>query len=295
MTADTEYPRAIEVEARGKVNFGLRVAARRGDGFHEIDTVFARLDLADRLRVELVDETGVHGVVHDERDRSTSGERLPDMDSDNLAWRAADAWLRATGASHGVRIELWKHLPVAAGLGGGSSDAGAVLRALGRLAPSGEVDLARLGAVLGSDVPFFVSDAASQRGRGRGERLRPFDLVPRWLVLVNPGTPVFVGDAYGAVMSFGPPIDWGAFAEAWNGGATPRWRNDLQPGVFSLAPSVREAWTALRQAGLEAPLLSGSGGTCFAIAADEDDALRVQRSLASERPDWWVRAARAPL
>ena len=287
---------AVDAFAPGKVNLGLRVAARRGDGFHEIDTLFARLDYGDRVRVRLEDEPGVRGVVHDERQAAPTTEvPLPAMTPDNLAWRAADAWLRATGAEHGAHVELWKRLPVAAGLGGGSSDAGAVLRALTQLAPADGTDVIEVASELGSDVPFFASGRASARGRGRGERLRPFDLPPRWLVLVNPGVPVPVADAYRALVGFGPPVDWQAFEAAWRQGIAPRWRNDLQPGVFGLAPEVRAAWSTLREAGLGAALLSGSGATCFALAEDEAQALRTADEIAAARPGWWVRAVRAPV
>lgn len=286
---------AVEVAAPGKVNLGLRVAARRGDGFHEIDTVFARLDHGDRLRVRLEPAAGVHGIVHDERGGPPSDAALPPMTADNLAWRAADAWLRASGATIGVHVELWKRLPVAAGLGGGSSDAGAVLRALAQLLPSSGTEVETVAAELGSDVPFFASGRASARGRGRGERLRPFDLPARWLVLVNPGTPVAVADAYRALVGFGPPVDWDAVEAAWRQGAAPRWRNDLQHGVFGFAPEVRTAWSSLREAGLAAPLLSGSGASCFALADDEAHARRCAGEIAAARPDWWVRAAQAPV
>jgi 4-diphosphocytidyl-2-C-methyl-D-erythritol kinase len=283
---------AVRVVAPGKVNLGLRVAARRGDGFHEIDTVFAALDVGDLLRVERSAEDGVAGAVLDER--GTAGGDLPGMDPGNLAWRAADAWLRESGAPGGGRIELRKRLPVAAGLGGGSSDAATVLRALGALEPERAVDPVRLGARLGSDVPFFAAGVASARGRGRGERLRTFDLPPRWLVLVNPGVPVPVAHAYARLGGFGPPVDWEALANAWRAGEAPRWRNDLQTGVFADEPEVRAAWRALADAELAAPLLSGSGGTCFALAPDEDGAHRAAAWIAAQRPGWWVRAARAP-
>ncbi len=293
--SDPVVPRTATVAAPGKVNLGLRVAARRGDGFHEIDTVFAALDVGDLLRVERSAEVGVSGVVRDERGAAATGETLPGMDEGNLAWRAADAWLRESGASGGVRIELRKRLPVAAGLGGGSSDAAAVLRALAALDPERSVDPVRLGAQLGSDVPFFAAGVASARGRGRGERLRPFELPPRWLVLVNPGVAVPVARAYARLGGFGPPVEWEALVDAWCSGRAPRWRNDLQAGVFASEPGVRAAWASLADAGLEAPLLSGSGGTCFAVAPDEDRAREAAERIATQRPDWWVRAARAPL
>lgn len=286
---------AVSVGAPGKVNLGLRVAARRGDGYHEIDTVFAALNVGDTVRVARVDAPGVRGVVLDRREGAGATEALPGMAPGNLAWRAADAWLRATGAGGGVHVELVKRLPVAAGLGGGSSDAAAVLRALAALEPGTSVNVSALAATLGSDVPFFAAGAASARGRGRGERLRPFELPPRWLVLLNPGVGVPVAEAYGRLGGFGPPVAWDDVARAWCEGEAPRWRNDLQPGVFAAEPAVRGAWTALRDAGLDAPLLSGSGATCFALASDEAHARRAAAELAAARPDAWVAAVQAPV
>lgn len=282
---------AVVVGAPGKVNLGLRVAARRGDGYHELDTLFATVDVADELRLERT-AAGVAGEVEVDPGAGGHGE-VPPIGADNLAARAAVAWLRAASADGGVRISLRKALPVAAGLGGGSSDAGAVLRAMARLWP-GEADAVALAAELGADVPFFAAGVAAARGRGRGERLAPLELPPRWLVLANPRVPVPVGEAYAALAAFGPPLDRSAILDAWSEGGAPPWRNDLQPGVMRRFPEVRVAWRALADAGLQAPLLSGSGATCFALARDEAHARAAATELAARNPGWWVRAARAP-
>lgn len=289
--AERPAPDAVLVGAPGKVNLGLRVAARRGDGHHELDTLFATIDVADELRVERT-ASGVVGDVEIEPAAGAGGE-VPPIGPDNLAGRAASAWLRAASAEGGVKLVLRKVLPVAAGLGGGSSDAGAVLRAMARLWP-GEADPLALAAELGSDVPFFAAGVGAARGRGRGERLAPLELPPRWLVLANPRVPVPVREAYAALTTFGPPLDRSAILAAWSGGGAPRWRNDLQPGVLRRFPEVRAAWRALGDAGLDAPLLSGSGSTCFGLARDERHARAAADELAAREPGWWVRAARAP-
>jgi 4-diphosphocytidyl-2-C-methyl-D-erythritol kinase len=282
---------AVVVGAPGKVNLGLRVAALRGDGYHELDTLFATIDLADELRVERT-AAGVSGEVEVDPQAGAVGE-VPPIGPDNLAARAAAAWLRAAALDGGVRIALRKTLPVAAGLGGGSSDAGAVLRAMARLWPA-DADPVAVAAELGSDVPFFAAGVAAARGRGRGERLTPLELPPRWLVLANPRLPVPVGQAYAALTAFGPPLERSAILDAWRAGGAPPWRNDLQPGVLRRFPEVRAAWRALADAGLDAPLLSGSGATCFALARDEGQARAAAAELAARHPGWWVRAARAP-
>jgi 4-diphosphocytidyl-2-C-methyl-D-erythritol kinase len=291
---DAEPPPAVRVAAPGKLNLGLRVAARRGDGYHEIDTLFVTVTEADRLRVARragSDGAPVDGTVR--RAGDASGAEVPDRFEENLAARAAAAWLAAARAPGGIWIDLDKRLPVAAGLGGGSSDAGAVLRAMARLVPA-ELDVTRLARELGSDVPFFAAGLPAARGRGRGERLTARDLPPRWLVLLNPGVPVSAAQAYRALGGFGPPLDWEAIEGAWRDGDRPPWRNDLQPGVMSAHAEVRRALAALREEGLTAPLLSGSGATCFALADDEAAARASVARLRAAWPEAWVRAVRAP-
>ncbi len=291
----------IRAVAPAKVNLGLRVAALRGDGYHQIDTLFAALDLHDDLHLRIEPMAGttpeVAGTIR--TDDPFVAAALPPMDATNLAVRAARAWLEASGARLDVRIELVKRIPVAAGLGGGSSDAGAVLRALeGAPHPDAaeRVDGAALAKRLGSDVPFFRSGLAAARGRGRGERLAERPLAPpRPLVLANPGVPVPVARAYEALGGYGPPIDWEALTRAWRDGATPPLRNDLQHGVFRIEPEVRAAWSALAEAGGRRSTLSGSGGTSFALADDAAHAARIADQLRTARPDWWVRTATAPV
>lgn len=291
---------SITVAAPGKVNLGLRVAARRGDGYHELDTIFAAISLRDDVTVTL-DGHGVYGSVEDARAVKTE-ESLPGMTSGNLAWNAARAWLDAASATPeeeqpplpgGICIDLVKRIPIAAGLGGGSSDAAAVLRALDALQP-GRVDVMRLARDLGSDVPFFVAGHPAARGRGRGERLTPIELPSRWLVLHNPGVSIPVREAYGALAAFGPPLDHDAMREAWQGGTSLRLRNDLQPGVSGMHPQVREALRALREVGLQAPTLSGSGATCFGVAVSEEEAHEAAQHLAASRPEAFTSVATAP-
>jgi len=291
---------SLTVTAPGKVNLGLRVAARRVDGFQELDTIFATISLHDDVTVALGGE-GVHGNVEDARAIKTE-EALPGMTEGNLAWRAADAWLRAAREAAnegdapiptGVRIDLVKRIPIAAGLGGGSSDAAAVLRALDALQP-GRVDVMRVARELGSDVPFFVAGYPSARGRGRGERLTPVELPSRWLVLHNPGISVPVREAYASLAAFGPPLDHEAMQDAWRSGASLRLRNDLQPGVTGAYPEVRDALNALREVGLEAPTLSGSGATCFGVAPSEDAAHDAAGRLMAMRPGAFTSVVGSP-
>ncbi|ADI14113.1 4-diphosphocytidyl-2C-methyl-D-erythritolkinase [Truepera radiovictrix DSM 17093] len=271
----------VQLTAHAKVNLGLSLLGRRGDGFHEIDTVMVRLDLGDQLTVAL----GAPGVR-----LRVAGAELGIPPEENLVYRAAEAYLGACSSACGVDLTLVKHLPAAAGLGGGSSDAGATLRALAQLRPAA-VDLAALAAALGSDVPFFARDLPAARATGRGEVLTPLELPPLHLVLANPGVAVSARDAYGYVARYGGPLDVPALV-AGLARYEPDYPNDLEPGVIARVPVVGEVLAALRGAGLRGVRMSGSGSTCFGLATSAAAAARAAADLARAHPAWWVRAAK---
>jgi len=169
---------AVRIAAPAKVNLFLRVFDRRPDGYHALETLFQAIDLADEVRLERVD-AGVELVV--------VGADLGPSE-ENLAHRAASALLSAARVSGGVRIELTKRIPAGAGLGGGSSDAAAVLKGVAVLyeIPTGEGLLRGIAARLGSDVPFFLGRSPLAAGRDRGDVLEPFEpLEEMSLVLVS--------------------------------------------------------------------------------------------------------------
>ncbi|MBI2461374.1 MAG: 4-(cytidine 5'-diphospho)-2-C-methyl-D-erythritol kinase [Candidatus Rokubacteria bacterium] len=175
-------PRSLVLRASAKVNLALEVLGRRPDGYHEIATVLQAIDLSDRLVLEDAD-----GGIELRCDTPA----IP-TDRQNLAWRAADLLRRAAGVARGVRIRLWKRIPVAAGLGGGSSDGAAVLYGCNRLWRLGwdTARLATLATELGMDVPFFLRGGRAL-ATGRGEILRPLPPAPGLtLVIVNPGVPL---------------------------------------------------------------------------------------------------------
>lgn len=271
------------VKAHAKVNLGLSVLAKRGDGYHEVDTLMARISLHDDVRLEPI-ASGIELEVH--------GEGVP-ADGTNLAYQAAERYLEAAEAPGGVRLTLEKRIPVAAGLGGGSSDAAAVLRALADLYPS-EVDLLELAKTLGADVPFFVQDVPAARARGRGEKLTPVTLPALHLLLANPGFAVSTKEAYAALQTFSPRLDLERLLTRLREGAEPGYLNALQPGVLALKPAIREVLTALRELGLRGVLMSGSGATCFGLARSEADAVRLAEELQRTHPGWWVAVASAP-
>ncbi|MBX3140070.1 MAG: hypothetical protein KF875_04925 [Trueperaceae bacterium] len=284
--------------AHAKVNLGLAVIALRGDGYHELETVMAKVGLADELHIGVAEGAGSgRDAVHLTVDVAPG---LPGSDAvgpaeDNLAVRAAEAYLGERRASDpgaprvAIDLHLAKRIPVAAGLGGGSADAGAVLRALAERLPAG-VDVQAVARALGSDVPFLTTTTPAALARGRGERLAAVEVPRLHLVLANPGGQVSAAAAYANLVGFTPRLRFEKALANLAAGEEPGWPNGLQPGVLRLLPGVRTVLGALRGAGLKGVLLSGSGPTCFGVARDAEHARSVAADLAEAQPDWWVRA-----
>lgn len=272
---------SLHLRAYAKVNLGLTVLGERADGFHEIETLFARIALSDELWLETADEltgelepaeTNLHGM---------------EMNDDNLVLRAARAYLDAAQVSGGARLRLLKRIPVAAGLGGGSTDAAAALLGLSRLHPSG-VRVETLAPALGSDVPFFAAGLGAAWAGGRGELIRPVELPRLALVLANPGVAVSAADAYRRLEGFDRPPILEDLLERLSSGREPGYVNSLQPAVLRHEPIVAEVLRELSASGLRGVLMSGSGPTCLGIADDEESAGRIASRLAERRPSWWV-------
>jgi 4-diphosphocytidyl-2-C-methyl-D-erythritol kinase len=267
-------PPVLTVQAPAKINLLLQVTGRRPDGYHELISVMQKLRLADTLFVQL---TG--GVIS----LTCSDPALP-VDQDNLAWRAARLFFRRRGRAGGARIALEKKIPVAAGLGGGSSDAAAVLLALNRLCRAGltEGELADLGLELGADVPFFVRSAPAALARGIGERLTPTaGLAGGLVLLVNPGFPVSTKWVYEtlALTSAGNPyilapesvpLTSGNFvAGSLDADSLPAsfFVNDLEAVTIARYPEIGRIKESLLGLGARVALMSGSGPTVFALFA----------------------------
>jgi len=284
-------PRRLELNAAAKVNLALEVLGRRDDGYHEIATVMQTVDLSDRLVLEDADVVEL---------RTTA----PDVPTDgtNLALRAALALRDVAGSSRGVRITLEKRIPVAAGLGGGSTDAAAVLVGLSRLWglrwPMAR--LAEVGVTLGMDVPFFLHGGAAL-GTGRGERLEALAGCALGLVLVNPGVGASTAEIYGGVV----PAMYSDGGRARRMAAALRSR---QPGRVAAnlgntlervaAPRHREVEqmeAALLAAGALGASMSGSGLTVVGVARSYDHARQIRARVTRARWGCWaVRALRGP-
>ncbi len=274
-------PAAVTYFAPAKVNLGLSVRDLRSDGYHELHSLMVPLSVGDDLEIAPADTLTLR----------VEGADLP-TDEGNLVFRAARAYLDAAGVAGGAAITLHKRLPLASGLGGGSSDAATTLMALARLYPAG-VDLPGLALRLGADVPFFLLGRAAVAS-GVGEVLSPTPVPRAALVLLNPGVEVSARDAYAwldAEEAFTPALDLEGILAALSNGRPVPYVNALQGPVAARHAPIREALDALTDAGLHSPLMSGSGSTCFALARDDAHAHDAAQVLAARHPGWWVQPA----
>lgn len=279
---------AARARAPAKVNLRLRVLGRRPDGYHDLDTLFQAIDLADEVVVELRSE----GI-----DLDVQGADLGPV-ADNLAYRAATRLAACSGYEGGIAVSLTKRIPAGAGLGGGSSDAAAVLRCLSWLLDIPEQDrrVRETAEQLGSDVPFFLSGSALARGRGRGEILEPMKPLPiADLVLISPPVHISTAEAYAALSDarHGRSAAPGRSAPSpcsWDDVAAQA-VNDFQPIVSSAHREVGVALDALEARGARFALMSGSGSSVFGLFGSRAETERVAAELTA-RLTWPCRAVR---
>lgn len=263
----------IRLPAFAKVNLHLQVVGRRGDGYHELRTVFQTIDLADELEVEI----GGDGVTLE-----VPGAGAP-AGAENLAFRAAEAFLQRWAPGTGCHLRLTKRIPAGAGLGGGSSDAAATLLALQRLlatpAPPGE--LWEVARGLGADVPYFLTGGTAL-GVGRGDEVTALpDLPERELWLVLPPLEISTREVFAGLgdltaAPLAPRIGASVQAGKLGWGVLAAGANDLEVVVFERWPLVRRAHRALGEAGATLARLSGSGTALFALF-DEQPSPRALR------------------
>jgi 4-diphosphocytidyl-2-C-methyl-D-erythritol kinase len=278
----------LSERARAKINLSLRILGRRADGYHELDSVVAFADVADVVTLTL----GVPPTV------SVYGPFGDAIEGENLATRALELVAAAAPGLTAGAISIEKNLPVAAGVGGGSADAAAVLRLLRLANPAraASIDWMGLAAQLGSDVPVCLESRAC-RMTGRGEQLTPLHgFAPLAAVLVNPQAPVPADktrQVFKRLAAAALPAERPASA------STSRWTtadalsgvNDLQAPATAVVPSIATVLHALESDTLpHAVRLSGAGPTCFALTATMDDAHAVAMRIAERHPTWWVRA-----
>ncbi len=273
---------ATEGFAPAKINLTLHVTGRRADGYHLLDSLVVFADVGDRVWLDPEAPPGLRVV-------GPFAGSVPAGD-DNLVMRAASLMGRLESG-----LVLEKNLPPASGIGGGSSDAAAVLRLLPGEAPAPDAVL-RLGA----DVPVCLM-RRNIRMSGIGETLEPVeDLPPLWSVLANPGVEVPTPSVFRALARRDNPAmprplpNFGSAAELIGWAST--MRNDLEEPAVALAPVIAEVIDSLRaQPRCQLARMSGSGATCFGLYADAESAAAAEAALRAARPEWWVRAARLGL
>jgi len=278
--------RHLALSAAAKVNLVLEVLGRRADGYHELVTVMQAVDLSDRVVLDEAPDVAL----------TVSGESTPG-DATNLAFRAATALRDAAKVERGVRITLDKRIPVAAGLGGGSSDAAAILIGLNRLWRLNwpQARLAELATTLGMDVPFFLRGGAAL-GTGRGEQLAPVAAGALGVVLVNPKFASSTAEAYGRVTP--AMYSDGARARALAGVLKTRQAarvaaslyNGLEAAVSARYPEIDRMKAALLAAGALGAAMSGSGPTVFGVARSFEHARQIRARLT--RASWRCWAVR---
>lgn len=271
-----------------KINLSLRILAREDAGYHQIETLFCLLSLTDRLDIQ-VREPGIRLVV--------KGADLGAVE-DNLVYRAAVDFFAAAKVEPAADILLEKHIPSGAGLGGGSSDAASTLNLLNGLfgEPLSDAALFRIGAGLGSDIPFFLSGAALALGWGRGHRLLalpPLRELP--LLLMVPPFTISTAAAYAELskhrgpsgtLPAGKPLVLEQLA-SWDGVEAIA-GNDFEETTFKRFPTLGHARDAISQSGARIAMLAGSGSTVFGVYGRPDHRDQAIRELKSRFPDFMV-------
>jgi 4-diphosphocytidyl-2-C-methyl-D-erythritol kinase len=257
----------VTIHAFAKINLSLRVLGLLPGGYHELRTIFQSIALHDTLTIGRA-----RGPL-----RLACNDPACPVDRSNLVWRAATAMWRAAGrrgAPNGVTINITKRIPIAAGLGGGSSDAAAALRALARMWRVETKRLPDIAASLGADVPYFL-EGGTVLGLGRGDVLYPLlDWPPLWVALVLPEFGVSTRDAF---KWFDRDLPVGR--QPPQGIARRELVNDLEPPVARRHPEIARIISALRRVGASQASMTGSGSTVFGLFASRTAALRALASL----------------
>lgn len=268
----------MKINAYAKINLGLHITAKRPDGFHNIETIFHRINLFDEIEILNSSTISI----------TTTNREIP-TDNNNLCWKAVDLLQKELKVKSGAVIHIQKNIPVGAGLGGGSSDAAAVLQSL-PIVWNEDIERTRLGKLalqLGSDVPYFLGSTTAY-GKDRGESLQQIPLkLPQWIVLVNPKIHISTQWAYAAL------------SEKRNGVFPVRPKmieqfslspfqtilqsdNDFEEVVFDKYPKVKEIKTKLLRLGAAHALMSGSGSSVFGLFEDRSRAVQATELFEKE-------------
>ncbi len=267
MQGDMGKNMTLHLQAPAKINFVLKVLCQRSDGYHELETWMQKLDLCDEVTLELNKGGGIELYCDD--------PTLP-VGAKNLAYRAAETFLKATEniQDFGVTVRLKKRIPVAAGLGGGSSDAGTVLKGLNKLFGEevSQDELQVMGKALGADVPFFVTGYGAVLATGIGEKIIPVPAVDDvTFLLVNLGIAVstqWAFEKYALTREDKNSRMRGSHKLKSDSLELSDMDNDLEQVTINRYPEIEEVKDNLRSAGAQEVLMSGSGPTVFGVFSD---------------------------
>ncbi len=272
---------SITIKAPAKVNYLLDVIRRRPDGYHDLRMVMQRVSLCDEITITLTDRPGISVRC--------GKNGVPDGPG-NIAWKAADALLELAGGSQGAEISITKNIPVAAGLGGGSSDAASVLMGLNELLHLGLSDqrLMEIGVKLGADVPFFIFKKTAL-AEGIGEALTVMPEMPAaWVLLVNPGVHVSTAWVYKNLQLTNRaelarlPTLYDSVADICS-----IFANDLESVTIPAFPVIAEIKAAMLQHGALGAMMSGSGPTVFGLFQDKQTAEQARAAI-SKNTGWFA-------
>ena len=265
----------VTIKTPAKINLYLNVSSQRDDGYHNLESFMVPIDLLDELTLTRTGTT-----------IRTTCPTHPELSGvSNLAHKAARAWMDESGTEMGVQIQIRKKIPLQAGLGGGSSDAGATLRAMQLLGekPLSEKRLHRIAAALGADVPFFL-DPLPRMVKGIGEILGPRQFPePFWLILAVAPFGILTRQVFeNLIISLTnmhisandePPRKWGFDELVW------LMKNDLQPTAEKMHPEIAKVRKAMKDAGASNSCMSGSGPSVFSLFKGEESARRVLKKI----------------
>lgn len=268
--------KSLTLKAPAKVNYVLDVIRRRPDGYHDLRMVMQRVNLCDEITISLTDTPDIS---------VTCGKNgVPDGPG-NIAWKAARILLDMAGTGQGAEITIAKNIPVAAGLGGGSSDAASVLMGMNELLGLGMSDqrLMEIGVKLGADVPFFVFKKTAL-AEGIGEQLSAMpDMPPTWVLLVNPGVHVSTGWVYRNLQLTNRdelaklPYFYGTIEDICS-----ILSNDLESVTIPAFPVIAEIKATMMRSGALGAMMSGSGPTVFGLFPDRSTAEQAREELVKD-------------
>ena len=270
--------------APAKINYLLDVIGKRPDGYHDLRMIMQRVNLCDRITLGITESPGI--IV------TCNSKGAPDG-PDNIAWKAAKALLDVSGTVKGVKIEIVKNIPAAAGLGGGSSDAATVLMGLNELLAIGlsEQKLMEIGCKLGADIPFFIFKETAL-AEGIGDKLTRLSEMPKcWILLVNPGVHVSTAWVYRSLQLTSKrelnklPKFYGSVEQVVS-----ILSNDLEAVTIPAFPVIADIKKRLMNLGAAGSMMSGSGPTVFGIFKSFDAAEYARLQIANDT-DWFAATA----